>query len=101
MIPELGSPKDPHGKRDYTCDWSADLADDETLVTSTWEIFPENFGSNPLVILGSDIDDTEKVAQVYLDGGDPGSFYQVTNVVTTNLTPTEDRQSFILFIAER
>jgi hypothetical protein len=101
MIPELGSPKDPHAKRDYSYDWTADLADDEVLVTSTWEVFPADFGDSPLVVLGSEIDESEKVARVYLDGGDPGKFFQVTNVVTTNLTPTEDRQSFILFIQER
>src|ERR1700712_2848064 len=100
-IPELGSPKDPAAIRDYECDWTKDLATGETLVTSTWTINPADFGTNPLVVVNSNIDATGKLAQVFFGGGDPGNFYEVINEVTTTANPTADRQRFILFVQEK
>lgn len=100
-IPELGDPKDPGSDRDYTCDWTPDLAVGETLVTSTWAITPPVFGLHPLVVDSSAIDAGSKIARVYLSGGDPGNFYEVANTVTTSASPTEDVQRFILFVQER
>ncbi len=101
MIPELGSAKDPIGIRDYMCDWSSTLAAGETLATSVWSINPADFGDNPLVVVNSQIDSTNKIAQVFLGGGERGSFYEVINEITTTANPTADRQRFILFIQER
>ena len=100
-IPELGDPKDPGSDRDYTCDWTADLAVGETLVTSSWSVVPADFGAVPLVVGSSTIDTGNKVARVYLTGGVGGCFYEIANTVTTSVSPTEDVQRFILFVQER
>ena len=100
-IPELGDPKDPAAVRDYTCDWSADLAEGEEIITSTWSIVPEDFGAEPLTVQSSVIDDDGAVTRVFLQGGVAGCFYQVANSVTTTANPTADTQRFILFVQER
>lgn len=71
--------KDPAEVKDYAIDWTAHLADSETISTSTWEV--EAGLTVPATPTAST---TTTVATVWLSGGTAGVPYCVTNHVVTN-----------------
>lgn len=84
--------KDPDAVLDYGVDWSAWLATDETISTSTW-IVPDG--------LTKDSDsNTTTTTTVVLSSGTAGQTYQVTNRITTSDSRTDDR-TFIVRVRER
>lgn len=75
--------KDPDAVLDYEVDWSAWLAEGETITTSTW-IVPDG--------LTKTVDaNTDTTATVWLSGGGAFTAYPVTNRVVTNQGRTDDR----------
>ena len=68
--------KDPGEVKDYAIDWTAHLADGETITTSTWVVATG---------LTKDSDSaTTTVATIWLSGGSEGTEYRVTNHVVTD-----------------
>jgi hypothetical protein len=67
--------KTPQETKDYSLDWSADLAAD-TIATSAWTISP----GDPTVAQASA---TTTLATVWISGGIVGNTYDVTNSIVT------------------
>lgn len=68
--------KDPSEVKDYAIDWSAHLADSETITTSSWVVATG---------LTKDSDSaTTTTTTVWLSGGTAGVPYRATNHVVTN-----------------
>lgn len=91
--------KDKDAELVYVWDWSADLAADAQIVTSTWII------SGPDAALtydSADILPGGKQTRVRLIGGTNKKRYTVTNRYVTNSTPTEkDDASITVRIGEQ
>ena len=71
--------KTPNEKKDYTVDWSADLATGETISSSDFEVV----GSPASLTLSGETNDNT-TATVLTEGGDAGEKYQIRNTVTTS-----------------
>lgn len=71
---------DPDETLDYTCDWTAFLADGggaaDSIATSAWSVFP----IGPTL---SGASETGDVATVFLSGGQAGQIYRLTNRIST------------------
>lgn len=84
--------KDPNDVLDYQWDWSAWLADGETIQTST-VLVPDG--------ITKDSDSkTDTAVTVWLSGGTVGENYRVVSRITTNQARTADR-SMLIAVHER
>ena len=72
----------PNAKLDYGFDWTAWLASDETISTSTW---------NTDVLTSSSPQITGKVTSVFVEGGVVGTSYKIVNTVTTSVGRIDSR----------
>ena len=85
---------DPDSDLDYGFDWTDWLAGD-TIADSTWEINP----TGP-TLHNPTFSDTNTT--VWVDGGETGTTYTLTNHITTsNTPPREDDRSHKLKVKER
>lgn len=75
--------KDPDDILDYSFDWTAWLATNETISTSTWL-------NSPGITVNSSTN-TAQIATVWLSGGVSGNPYTVTNRIVTNQGRQVDR----------
>ena len=76
--------KDPQAVLDYGFDWSAWLADGETITASSWLISDTG--------LTADSDEaTDTTATIWLSGGTLGTTYRVTNHIITSQNRQDDR----------
>lgn len=71
--------KDPAEVKDYGIDWSALLADTETITTSTWTV-PTGITAPATPTTAP----TATVATIWLSGGTAGTSYRITNHVLTS-----------------
>jgi hypothetical protein len=81
--------KDPGDTLDYDVDLSqADLPAGETIATVDWSIDPPG-GTSPLTEEAKSHDDSAMTATIWLSGGDVGTDYTLTMIVTltTNSAP--------------
>lgn len=76
--------KDPQANKDYALDWSALLADGETITDSDWSVDPSGLVVGAGSIIGS-------VCSVWLSGGMDGTAYKVTNTITTSRGLIDER----------
>jgi hypothetical protein len=93
---------DPDERLDYACDWTAFLAEGgspaDTIVESTWLIFPQD-GSPPTPSLsGAQV--TGAVASVFVAGCAARETYRLTNRIATAQGRSADR-SFTLLCRNR
>lgn len=86
--------KDPDAVLDFTVDWTAMLADGETLVSAQWLIEPE--GGLLLVAEGGE----GAVRSATVGGGKAGEVVRLTSRVVTGLGRSDDR-SFHIRIVEQ
>lgn len=84
--------KDPNDVLDYQWDWSAWLADGETIQTST-VLVPDG-------ITNDSDSNTDTTVTVWLSGGTAGLNYRVVSRITTNQGRTVDR-SMLIAVHER
>jgi len=84
--------KDVHALLDFSVDWSAWLADAETISTSEWTV-PDGLTK------GAE-SDAAGVATVWLSGGTAGVTYRVRNKVSTSDSRVDER-SFFVRVTER
>lgn len=75
--------KDPDATLDYHVDWSAWLADGETIDTAAWTVAEG--------ITEASTSATDTVATVWLSGGTDGQTYAATCRVTTTDGRIDDR----------
>lgn len=75
--------KDPQEDKDYTIDWSDDLATGETILTSEWSV------GTGLTEDDDDRDDT--TTTVWVSGGTGGNEYLAVNTITTSGGRTLER----------
>lgn len=75
--------KDPGEVLDYAVDWSAHLADGDTIVSSSWVVATG-------LTVGTDSETTTRTT-IWLSGGTAGTEYRVTNTVTTAQGRTFER----------
>ena len=76
--------KDPQANKDYGLDWSALLAEGETLSQSEWAVEPAGLVVGAGSIVGN-------VCVVWLSGGTDGTAYKVTNTITTSRGLIDER----------
>jgi len=81
--------KDPDAIKDYSVDWSAMLAESETITDSSWApsdpaLIVESASPHAPSILGG-------VCSCWLSGGVAGTTYTVTNRITTSRGMVDDR----------
>jgi hypothetical protein len=69
--------KDPASNLDYSLDWSEWLAEDETIITSTWVASSED-------ITLADESNTDTLTTVWVSDGVAGVDYVLTNEITTS-----------------
>ena len=74
--------KGPADVNDWGVDWTAELEEGETIVTSVWVI---QTSGTTLTVVNSYIADGFTV--VWLSGGSPGDQITVNNFITTSSTP--------------
>lgn len=79
--------KDPDATLDYSIDWSAYLADGETLSTSDWSVEPAETGG--LAVLAAGVQGA--TSQVTVGGGISGHSYRLVNRISTNQSRTDER----------
>lgn len=79
--------KDPDATLDYIWDWTAWLAENETISSVTW-IVPDGITEDTTTN-----DDT--TATIWLSGGTAQTTYPVTCRITTNQGRTDDRTKAI------
>lgn len=72
-------PKTPAEIKDYSIDWSAELADGETIASATWT-FPAGITKSSQVETGS-------ICTVYVSGGTGGRDYELLCEIVTDATP--------------
>ena len=72
----------PNAKLDHGFDWTAWLASDETISTST---------SNTDVLTSSSPQITGKVTSVFVEGGVVGTSYKLVNTITTSVGRIDSR----------
>lgn len=82
--------KDPDATLDYQWDWTAWVADNETIDTVTWIV--------PTGITQGDTTKTDTTATIWLSGGTLGESYDITCRITTNQGRTDDRTETITII---
>ena len=90
------SPKDADSSVWYGFDYTLRTA--ETISTSTWLIEGVAVESSDAVngLTFSDSDLTGDIATALLTGGVIGDRYKVTNRISTNMTPSDDKSMYIL-----
>lgn len=88
--------KDPNEKRVILFDWDdANLAASVTISTSTFTITVERPTSETVSELTSDnatIVSGSRKTQVRVLGGEVGSLYRLTNHITTNESPAQEKE---------
>ncbi len=94
-IVTLPDPKDPADRLRYRMDWSAFLQSvSDSINQSTWR-------ADGLTVSGPAIDPNAPMTTlVWLEGGDPGQTYTVSNRITTGAGRVVER-SFRVMVAER
>ncbi len=80
--------KDPDATLDYVWDWTAWLADAETISTVTW-LVPDGIDEDST-------SNTDTTATIWLSGGTLGSAYEITCRITTNQGRIDDRSKRII-----
>lgn len=80
--------KDPDATLDYVWDWTAWLAENETISSVTW-IVPDGIDQD-----STSNDDT--TATIWLSGGTLGGTYEITCRITTNQGRIDDRSKRII-----
>lgn len=75
--------KDPDAVLDYQVDWTAWLADGETIASS------QMLAGTGITV--DSVSNTATTATVWLSGGTVGEAYEVTNRITTTQARTDDR----------
>ena len=73
----------PNAKLDYGFDWTAWLASDETISTSTWDTGV--LTSSSPQITGN------KITSVFVEGGTVGTSYKIVNTITTSVGRIDSR----------
>ena len=68
------------GKLDYTINWG-DWLDTDVIGTSTWTL------PSGLTEVKSGIDSPATTVTIWISGGEVGSFYKITNTITTATSP--------------
>ena len=86
--------KDPDAVLDFTVDWSATLAEGETLVSAQWLIAPE--GGLQLVAEGGE----GAVRSATVGGGRTGEVVRLTSRVVTGLGRSDDRSFYIRIVEQ-
>lgn len=82
----------PNAKLDYGFDWTAWLASDETISTSSWDTGV--LTSSSPQITGN------KITSVFVEGGVVGGNYNLTNTITTS-TGRRDSRTLKIFVKNR
>lgn len=93
--------KDPESIEPYGFDWTnwlAEIADSETVASSTWSVTPTT--TPALSIPTSSIVTGSLKTQAKFSGGKPGVYYTVTNDIVTSSGFKDDR-SFRFFVKDR
>ena len=88
--------KDPAARLDYGIDWRVNgwLEPGETITSSVW-IVPDGLtASSESVVAGT-------ATVVWLEGGEAGKSYRVTNEITTSKNGRRDRRSFDVSVSIR
>jgi hypothetical protein len=85
---------DPSAVLDYAIDWTAWLAEGETIYASTWTIPTGITQTTPAPSIAAG------VTTVWISGGTVGTIYTVTNHITTSQGRQDDR-SFELSVSNR
>lgn len=85
---------DPDAVLDYAIDWTAWLADGETITASTWEVPTGLTQTTPAPSIAAG------VTTVWISGGAADTVYRVTNHITTSHGRQDDR-SFSLSVGDR
>lgn len=84
--------KDEASVLDYAVDWEDWLCNEETILTSTWDV-PEG--------ITKDSDSkTDTIATVWLSGGTTGETYELVNHITTSGARTVER-TITIHVRER
>ncbi len=73
----------PNAVLDYGFNWTAWMQPSENVITSTWAIDPV------LTLSGSQ--NVANVTSTFVNGGDVGKAYTLTNTITTNQGRTDSR----------
>lgn len=84
--------KDPDDVLDYGIDWTAEIAEGDSIATSEW-LPDDGLTAGETGISGT-------ITTVWLSGGQDGRVYRVTNRVTTAAGRRMDR-SAALFVTSR
>lgn len=79
--------KDPQEEKDYTIDWSDDLASGETISTSDWVV-----GTG---LTEEDDENNTTTTTAWVSGGTAGTEYLCVNTVTTSGGRTLERTVII------
>lgn len=82
-------PKDPDARLDYQWDWSAWLADGETIEDAELTEIPDELTLDELVI-------TDTAVTAWFLGGVDGEGYQVTCHIETSDGRTDDRSIYLI-----
>ena len=77
--------KDPQAVKDYAIDWTAMLATNEIIETSTWSVLPVG----EITIGASAI--LDGVCTVWLSGGADGATYSLLNHIDTDRGMEDER----------
>ena len=80
--------KDPDAVLDYEWDWSAWLAEGETISSVVWVV--------PAGITKDSDTNTTNTATIWLSGGTLDASYKITCRITTNQGRTDDRTRTII-----
>lgn len=102
VAPDASIQKDPTEKRVILFDWDAEgLADGVTISASTWTITavrPSNEDPVALEYDNNTIAGSSRKTQARLTGGTLGSEYQVTNHITSNESPAQEKERSIYVV---
>lgn len=88
--------KDPQATLDYEFDWAPWLGTDY-ITESNWDISPTGSAN---IVVGSETIPTNKTTRCFIEGGDVGDEYILTNTITTVGQRTDER-SIKIRIQER
>jgi hypothetical protein len=87
--------KDPDAVLDYAWDWSAWLAEDETITDKTVSVEPSGLTIDSSIISGGSV-------IAWLSGGDVDTDYAVTCHIETSNTPVrEDDRTLTIQVRQR
>lgn len=84
-MPSFEVLKDADAVLDYTIDWSDVFPADDPIVVSAWAC------DEGITIVAGAASNTDTTTTVWLEDGDAGSWYDVTNHVTTSQDREDDR----------